>query len=128
MVHSEAALCIPPMGTIGLPLSVLRSMPVDVWTSKRGFLDSKNAGLPQPVRARGVNVSQDCIASCKYDLLGHNGRCSCIQWKLTPDLPMHSPAHQTPDQIKQLRHRLQSALLQAARPQRLNSSWSLLLN
>ena len=53
MVHSEAALCSSPMGTIGLPLSVLRSMPVDVWTSKRGFLDSKNAGLPQPVRQGG---------------------------------------------------------------------------
>lgn len=83
------------MGTIGLPLSVLRNMPVDVWTSKSGFLDSKNAGLPQPV-GQGVGLPHACTACCKYKLPGHNGRRSHIQLKLTPVPPMHFPAHQTP--------------------------------
>ena len=36
------------MGTIGVPPSVLYSMPVSVCTSNSGFFLMKNSGFPQP--------------------------------------------------------------------------------
>ena len=98
MVRSEAALCSSPMGTIGLPLSVLRSMPVDVWTSKSGFLDSKNAGLPQPV---GQGVESSLRPHCLLQVLSARPQ----RQVLTNSVESHSsathalPAHQTPGHI-----------------------------
>ena len=45
------------MGTMGLPLSVLRSMPVPVCTSNMGLRVLKKAGLPQPALHHTISCS-----------------------------------------------------------------------
>lgn len=47
-----------PMGTMGVPPSVLYSMPVSVCTSKSGFFLIKNSGFPQPAGLLGLSNSR----------------------------------------------------------------------
>lgn len=46
------------MGTIGLPESVLRSMPLLVCTSNMGLRLLKNAGFPQPAHTARMIVRE----------------------------------------------------------------------
>lgn len=48
------------MGIMGEPLSVLKSMPVGVWTSYSGRGVLKKAGLPQP--GDGAERDDVCVA------------------------------------------------------------------
>ena len=46
------------MGTMGVPPSVLYSMPVSVCTSNSGFFLIKNSGFPQPAGSLGISASR----------------------------------------------------------------------